>query len=58
MSQEGGSSDDSSQSAWELRDGSWFLRIGPKRMNSRQRRKIWRSVKNIDGGGRERKRNA
>ena len=41
----GGSSDDSSQSAWELRDGSWFFRIGPKRMNSRQRRKIWRSVK-------------
>ena len=45
VSQESGSSSDgSSQSAWELRDGSWFLRIGPKRMNSRQRRKIWRSA--------------
>ena len=45
VSQESGSSSDgSSQSAWELRDGS-CLRIGPKRMNSRQRKKIWRSVK-------------
>ena len=61
VSQESGSSDDSNQSAWELRDGSWFLRIGPKRMNSRQRRKIWRSVKismEMDEKEREMRKNA
>ena len=52
VSQESGSSSDgSSQSAWELRDGSWFLRIGPKRMNSRQRRKILEKRENVDGIG-------
>ena len=61
MSQESSSSDDSSKHAWELRDGSWFLRIGPKRMNSRQRRKIWRSVKismEVDEKEREMRKNA